>query len=159
MSGLVGLLLVGVGCTGNVAPTAPDSALAPPFDDPTPPPVAPFTGLAAPTGTGSRSAPGVLAGDRDQDGAIDEVDCAPDDPWTYPGARERCDGLDNNCDTLVEPACTADLGDVVLDIDTDYSDGLVDVLGDVDGDGRDDLLVTGPVGGRRAGRRSSSGHP
>jgi hypothetical protein len=39
--------------------------------------------------------------DVDGDGVtIEEGDCNDDDEWTYPGAREWCDGEDNNCDDV-----------------------------------------------------------
>lgn len=41
--------------------------------------------------------------DSDGDGVVDALDCAPLDATVYPGAPELCDGLDNNCDTLVPP--------------------------------------------------------
>lgn len=31
-----------------------------------------------------------------------KVDCNDDDPWTYPGAQEDCDGRDNDCDTTID---------------------------------------------------------
>lgn len=35
-------------------------------------------------------------------------DCSPTDSTTYPGALERCDDVDNNCDTVIdENACPA----------------------------------------------------
>ena len=44
----------------------------------------------------------VVDGDLDGDGHIDEAyggdDCDDDDPLTYPGADERCDTMDNDCD-------------------------------------------------------------
>lgn len=36
--------------------------------------------------------------DSDEDGSPDDVDCRPDDPLSFPGANEVCDGFDNNCD-------------------------------------------------------------
>ena len=77
---------------------------------------------------------GYLEGDKDQDGYIDagepcctdpggapmpctpglhqNVDCQPQDPDSYPGATEVCDGLDNDCD--YEPGKDAD-GDGIND--------------------------------------------
>ncbi|NUN14544.1 MAG: thrombospondin type 3 repeat-containing protein [Myxococcales bacterium] len=36
--------------------------------------------------------------DIDGDGATNAIDCQPLDPASYPGAVEKCDGLDNDCD-------------------------------------------------------------
>jgi hypothetical protein len=36
--------------------------------------------------------------DPDDDGWEGDSDCSPLDPTTFPGARERCDGVDNDCD-------------------------------------------------------------
>jgi len=36
----------------------------------------------------------------DTDGV--ESDCNDDDPWTFPGAQEDCDGRDNNCDGIID---------------------------------------------------------
>jgi hypothetical protein len=46
---------------------------------------------------GGPEAPSLFA-DTDGDGEIDLYDCGPLDPLTYPGAIERCDGLDNDCE-------------------------------------------------------------
>jgi hypothetical protein len=40
--------------------------------------------------------------DSDADGTPDSSDCAPLDAAIHPGAPERCDRIDNNCDTLVD---------------------------------------------------------
>lgn len=61
--------------------------------------------LSACSGTDSADSGGTDTGtvvdnrpDSDGDGVADEDDCAPDDPWTYPGANEiPYDGKDNDC--------------------------------------------------------------
>jgi hypothetical protein len=40
--------------------------------------------------------------DGDGDGALDAEDCAPADARTFPGAPERCDAVDNDCDGQVD---------------------------------------------------------
>jgi hypothetical protein len=40
--------------------------------------------------------------DSDGDGWNDEYDCDAFDPYTYPGALEICDGIDNSCDGQLE---------------------------------------------------------
>ena len=44
---------------------------------------------------------GVLL-DADGDGSCDLEDCAPNDPAIHPGAQELCDGVDNNCNGVVD---------------------------------------------------------
>ena len=46
----------------------------------------------------SDTSPFVLLADADADGSPDSEDCAPEDPFTYPGAEEWCDLVDHDCD-------------------------------------------------------------
>lgn len=47
--------------------------------------------------------------DNDEDGYTDEAcggdDCDDTNPLVYPGATEECDGVDNNCDEVVDENC------------------------------------------------------
>ncbi|MCB9797374.1 MAG: putative metal-binding motif-containing protein [Alphaproteobacteria bacterium] len=58
--------------------------------------------------------------DSDGDGVPDDEDCDPDDASVYPGATELCDGLDNNCDDVVDEGVTI----------TVYADADADGYGD-----------------------------
>ena len=63
-------------------------------------------------------------GDQDNDGSLNDDDCAPLDPTVSPLAAEVCDGIDNNCADGVDEGFA----------DTD-SDGKADCLDDdIDGD-------------------------
>jgi hypothetical protein len=78
--------------------------------------------------------------DFDGDGAVDAVDCGPQDPAIYPGATENCaDEIDNDCDSWIdcadndcqsEPACAGD--------DDDTSSGDDDTGDDDTAPGDDD---------------------
>ncbi|MCA9560243.1 MAG: SUMF1/EgtB/PvdO family nonheme iron enzyme, partial [Myxococcales bacterium] len=47
--------------------------------------------------------------DRDGDGvSANAGDCAPDDPNSYPGAAEACDGVDNDCNGFADDGCPTD---------------------------------------------------
>ncbi|HMV69633.1 MAG TPA: putative metal-binding motif-containing protein, partial [Myxococcota bacterium] len=79
--------------------------------------------------------------DRDGDGyawcgELSEVDCDDGDADVHPGAPERCDGVDSDCDGAL-PAWEADVdadGRPVCLGDCDDADGL-DAARDRDGDG------------------------
>ncbi len=64
--------------------------------------------------------------DTDGDGTPDAQDCAPLDPMTYPGASEKCDGADNDCDLLADEGFP--------DFDADGVKNCVDEDDDDDGD-------------------------
>ena len=51
-----------------------------------------------------RLEPGALPSpvDADGDGYASELDCNDDDPAAFPGATERCDGVDNDCNSFVD---------------------------------------------------------
>ena len=51
--------------------------------------------------TGDCQCTGTLL-DADGDGSCDMEDCAPNDPVIHPGAPELCDGVDNNCNGVVD---------------------------------------------------------
>ncbi|MCB9745853.1 MAG: VCBS repeat-containing protein [Alphaproteobacteria bacterium] len=63
--------------------------------------------------------------DLDGDGFAAEADCDDADPSVHPGAEERCDGVDNDCDGQVD--------DDAVDVSTFYADG--------DGDGHGDAAA------------------
>ena len=72
---------------------------------------------------GANGGPGGSSPDDDADGVVNNKDCADADAAIFPGAAEICDGIDNDCDGLV------DLDDDGLD------DGIVTCWADGDGDG------------------------
>ncbi len=68
--------------------------------------------------------------DADNDGfTVEQGDCDDNDDTVYPGAPETCDGVDNDCDSLVD------------DADPDVT-GLLTWYLDADGDGYGDALTT-----------------
>ncbi len=60
--------------------------------------------------------------DADQDGYAADEDCDDNDETVYPGAEELCDGLDNDCDEIVD--------DNASDALTWYADADADAYGD-----------------------------
>ena len=66
--------------------------------------------------------------DDDGDGDPDELDCQPADPAIHHGAKELCDGIDNNCNQLVDEGHPDTDGDKVPDCmdEDDDGDGLPD---------------------------------
>ena len=58
--------------------------------------------------------------DADGDGTPNAQDCAPGDPAIYPGAKEVCDGVDNNCNGNVDEGFKDIDGDLLKDcVDND----------------------------------------
>ena len=66
--------------------------------------------------------------DRDGDGFLNELDCEPEDPAIYPGAPELChNGVDENCNDLVDEEGAYDCIDHFIDADGDGA-GATDTL-------------------------------
>ena len=64
--------------------------------------------------------------DKDGDGAPDGQDCAPLNPDVFPGAPEECDGVDNDCNYVVDEGYP--------DLDADGLKNCIDLDDDDDGD-------------------------
>ena len=82
--------------------------------------------------------------DDDNDGVLDAEDCAPLDPAAYPGMPEACNGLDDDCDDLVDEGFldTDQDGDAdCVDLDDD-DDGIPDTLDNCPGLPNEDQLDT-----------------
>lgn len=60
--------------------------------------------------------------DADGDGFEDDVDCNDNDATIFPGAEELCDGVDNNCDSVI------DEGFEELDITTNVGVDFIEVI-------------------------------
>lgn len=93
------------------------------------------TGAGVDTGAGGDTSD-TPVGDADGDGFVGSEDCDDTDASVHPGADETCDGIDEDCDTLVD--------DDPVDGQSWYTDG--------DGDGYGDALTLNtdceiPVGG------------
>jgi len=96
------------------------------------------------------SAPAPSACDNDGDGregdgyaagvACLAEDCDDDDPATYPGAPEVCDGIDNNCNGRIADHIADDSGDLWDAVRFDESER------DRDGDGEIDCADASPTG-------------
>lgn len=134
------LLLLPMGCTLSPPDSKPGDTGAPtatssPGDSAPPGDTAPGDSGTEPTDSGPR--------DADGDGSPDGDDCDDADPEVYPGAPERCNGLDDDCDGAVEPNCmTTDEMDYRIVSSLGPSFGVaMHSPGDVDGDGLDDLLI------------------
>ena len=66
--------------------------------------------------------------DSDGDGHTPPADCDDDDPLTFPGAAERCDEADNDCDGLVDEDPAVDAPTWYLDVDGDGYGSSVDAV-------------------------------
>ncbi len=57
--------------------------------------------------------------DDDNDGAPDLLDCEPTDPAVFPDNEEVCNGIDDNCDGLADPAESTGCQEFHIDVDGD----------------------------------------
>lgn len=57
--------------------------------------------------------------DIDDDGYINDLDCEPADAKVNSGMAERCDGIDNNCDSVIDGEGSIDCTDFFVDGDND----------------------------------------
>ncbi|MBX2803325.1 MAG: hypothetical protein KTR31_36935 [Myxococcales bacterium] len=85
--------------------------------------------------------------DADGDGVLASEDCDDTDATVYPGAPEICDGLDNNCNTVVPGIERDNDGDdfVECTIHKDGWDGDASILGGEDCDDGDGSVYPGAV--------------
>ncbi len=109
------------------------------------------TSDSAPPETATESSdPGV---DEDGDGFQPPGDCDDGDSAVYPGSVETCDGVDQDCDGLIDDGCaTALVGDfgvesaevVIVGPDVDLGFGTAVHAGDIDADGLADVVTEVP---------------
>ena len=62
---------------------------------------------------------GCFSADADGDGFVAGVDCDDEDRLTFPGALERCDGIDNDCNDIADDGYSAEAIVYFLDEDGD----------------------------------------
>ena len=90
--------------------------------------------------------PALEPADQDGDGfSTCGADCDDSQPTVHPGATELCDGLDNDCEGVVDDACDAwvlePLASFLGESADDNAGRGVAASGDLNGDGFDDLAI------------------
>ena len=54
--------------------------------------------------------------DADNDGFLSNVDCNDNNALIFPGAEEVCDGIDNNCNGVVDEECILDCNETLVSL-------------------------------------------